>query len=126
MAFPNVAEIDGQLPTEVDRTQILTFGDLEECLDASERLMARRFGQHPLGEFGLQKVIDLLRPNCEFRFEAEARARHTRARRELAQRNLTSETLILLIDDHDHEVRTPARATLERRGVVASSMAGAA
>jgi hypothetical protein len=35
---PNVAEIDGQLPTEVDRTQILTFGDLEECLDAVERL----------------------------------------------------------------------------------------
>jgi len=51
---------------------------------------------------------------------------HTRARRELAQRNLTSETLMLLIDDHDHEVRTSARATLERRGVVLASMVGAA
>ncbi len=71
------------VPTEVDRTQILTFGDLEGCLDAVERLVTRRFGQHPLGEFGLQKVIDLLRPNCEFRFEAEARARLARMRLEV-------------------------------------------
>ncbi len=83
VALPNVAEIDGDLPTEVDRTQVLTFPDLEECLDAVERLMTRRFGQHSLGEFGIQKVVDLLRPNCEFRFESEARARLARMRLEV-------------------------------------------
>ena len=44
--------------------------------------MTRRFGQHPLGEFGLQKLVDLLRPNCDFRYEAEARARLARLRLE--------------------------------------------
>jgi hypothetical protein len=83
VAFPNIAGIDGHLPPEVDRTQVLTFPDLEECLDAVERLMTRRFGQHPLGEFGIQKVVDLLRPNCEFRFEFEARARLARLRLEV-------------------------------------------
>ena len=82
VAFPNVAEVQGRLPTGADQTQVLTFGDLEECLDAVERLMTRRFGQHPLGEFGLQKLVDLLRPNCDFRYEAEARSRLARLRLE--------------------------------------------
>lgn len=82
VAFPNVAEVDGRLPTDVDRTQILTVGDLEDCLDAVERLVTRRFGQHPLGEVGVQSLLDLLRPNCEFRFEPEARARLARLRLE--------------------------------------------
>jgi hypothetical protein len=47
-------------------------------------------------------------------------SRHTAARRELARRNLTTATLLTIIDDQDDEVRWAARATLERRGVVAS------
>jgi hypothetical protein len=82
VAFPNVAEVQGTLPTDTDRSQILTFPDLEDCLDAVERLMTRRYGQHSLGEFGLQKLVDLLRPNCEFRYEPEARARLARMKME--------------------------------------------
>lgn len=44
---------------------------------------------------------------------------HQRARRELARRNLTTETLLTVVDDADAVVRTAARATLERRGVLA-------
>ncbi len=79
VAFPNVAGIDGHLPTDVDRPQVITSADLDECLDAVERLVFRRSGT-PLGDFGIQKVVELLRPNCDFRYEPETFARHARAR----------------------------------------------
>ncbi|CAE7842405.1 unnamed protein product, partial [Symbiodinium sp. KB8] len=41
---------------------------------------------------------------------------HTRARRELARRNLTTATLLPLIEDTDEVVRAAAHSTLERRG----------
>ena len=76
-AFPNVADIEGPLPTDADRVQIVTSGDLEAPLDAIERLVYFRSGPR-LGEFGLQKLVDLLRPDCEFRYEPEALAKHAR------------------------------------------------
>ncbi len=47
-------------------------------------------------------------------------SRHTAARRELACRNLTTETLLTIVDDPDDVVRRAVRTTLERRGVVAA------
>lgn len=44
---------------------------------------------------------------------------HTAARRDLARRNLSTSTLLTLVDDHDEVVRSAARATLERHGVLA-------
>ena len=79
VAFPNVAEIRGHLPVDVDRTQVLTSTDLDDCLDAIERMVMRRSGS-PLGDFGIEKLVELLRPNCEFRYDPEALARHARAR----------------------------------------------
>jgi len=46
---------------------------------------------------------------------------HTLARRELARRNLATSSLLTLVDDSDEMVRTSARATLERRGVLTIS-----
>jgi hypothetical protein len=46
---------------------------------------------------------------------------HTLARRELARRNLATASLLALVDDSDEVVRTAARTTLERRGVLAIS-----
>lgn len=40
VAFPNVAEVQGHLPTGADPTQVLTFPDLEDCRHAADRLMA--------------------------------------------------------------------------------------
>ena len=79
VAFPNVAEIGGQLPPDVDRSQVLTSTDLDDCLDAVEIMVMRRSGP-PLGEFGIQKVVDLLRPDCDFTYEPEMFARHARRR----------------------------------------------
>jgi len=78
-AFPNVASIEGRLPTDVDRFEVLTAADLDECLDSVERAVFRRSGTE-LGEFGIQKLIELLRPNCEFVYEPEALARHARSK----------------------------------------------
>ena len=50
---------------------------------------------------------------------------HTKARRELASRNLTSESLLLVVDDEDDQVRESALATLGRRGVLAERLATA-
>ena len=44
VAFPNVASIDGRLPTDVDRTEVFTAAELDDCLDAVERLVFRRSG----------------------------------------------------------------------------------
>lgn len=44
---------------------------------------------------------------------------HRRARRELARRNLTTATLLTIVDDADPVVRRSARETLEQRGVLA-------
>jgi hypothetical protein len=79
VAFPNTADLDGRLPPDVDRTQVLTLTDLEDCQERVDRLVFRRGGP-PLGELGLQKLVDLLRPNCEFRYEPEALALHARQR----------------------------------------------
>ena len=46
---------------------------------------------------------------------------HTLARRELARRNLATSSLLTLVDDSDEMVRTSARTTLERRGVLTIS-----
>jgi hypothetical protein len=80
VAFPNVASIRGTLPTDVHETQVLTLPDLEDCAEAVDRLVTRRYGQHPLGEVGLAALVQVLRPDCEFHYEAEARARLARAR----------------------------------------------
>ena len=79
VAFPNVVEIRGHLPVDVDRTQVLTSADLDDCLAAVERMVMRRSGT-PLGEFGLAKLVELLRPSCDFRYDPESLARHARSR----------------------------------------------
>ncbi len=82
VAFPNVSTITGSLPPDIDVSQILTCSDLEDCAEAVERLMTYRWGQQPLGQIGVQAVIDLLRPNAELRWEPETRARLARLRLE--------------------------------------------
>jgi hypothetical protein len=80
VAFPNVAALSGDLPTDADRSQVLTSPDLDDCLDAVDRLVTRRFANRALGAVGLQAVVDLLRPSCEFRWEPETRSRLARRR----------------------------------------------
>jgi phosphate starvation-inducible protein PhoH len=92
--FPNAGELRGTLPPDVDRAQILVASDLEDPLDAVDRLTALRWTV-PIGAAGLRAIVDKLCPSAELAFDAEARARLLRLRLdELSERQVQAlETL---------------------------------
>ena len=65
----------------VDRTEVLTATELDDCLDAIERLVYRRSGTE-LGEFGLQTLDRAWITNVQIE-AARVAHRRTRALREL-------------------------------------------
>ncbi len=92
--FPNAGELRGTLPPDVDRSQILVAADLEDPLDAVDRLTSLRWTV-PVGAAGLRAIVDKLCPSAELAFDAEARARLLRLRLdELSERQVQAlETL---------------------------------
>ena len=94
MIFPNAGELRGALPPDVDPAQILVAADLEDPLDAVDRLTSLRWTV-PVGATGLRAIIDKLCPSAELAFDAEARARLLRLRLdELSERQVQAvETL---------------------------------
>lgn len=80
VAFPNAAAIRGDLPPDIDPTQVLTAPALEDTLDSIERLLSTRAQIHQLGDEGLEKLVAHLRPDADFVTDAEARARYARQR----------------------------------------------
>ena len=79
VALPNTSSITGRLPIEVDRRQVLTCDRLERARDAIDELMAYRLAQPP-GQVGIERLVTLLRPDVQFAWDPEARARLARAR----------------------------------------------
>ncbi len=79
VALPNTDRIDGRLPPEIDRRQVLTCDRLEHVRDAIDELVTMRFGG-PIGQAGLDHLIRLLRPDVDFSWDPEARARLARGR----------------------------------------------
>ena len=80
VAFPNAGAIDGALPPDTHRAQLLTATDLEDPLDAVDRLMATRHHAGDLGEEGLGAIVRHLRPDADFVADPEARIRAARRR----------------------------------------------
>ena len=81
VAFPNALEVTGQLPPSVKATQILTSRSLEDPQDAIEHLISARWGTR-LGPKVMQAIITTLRPDVDFTWDPEARARLARMRLE--------------------------------------------
>ncbi len=82
VAFPNVDVIKGHLPHDAHPSQVFTCTDLEDCRDTVDRLMSHRFSQKQLGEIGIDRLINLLLPNSDVRWESETRSRLARMRLE--------------------------------------------
>jgi len=80
VAFPNVDTIDGRLPDDSHRSQVITCVDLERCREAVDRLMTRSYTTQRLGDVGMQRLLSLLLPDSEVEWAAEARARLARVR----------------------------------------------
>lgn len=79
VALPNTTVIDGRLPMEIDQRQVLTCDRLEHARDAVDELMSYRLAQ-PLGQVGIERLLQLLRPDVDFAWDPEARARLARAK----------------------------------------------
>lgn len=79
VALPNTTEITGQLPPDVQAPQVLTAPLLDDPQFALETLMKSRF-RRPLTRAEVEAVVALLRPDAEFGWDPEARARAARER----------------------------------------------
>lgn len=79
VALPNTTMIEGRLPLEIDRRQVLTCDRITDARDAIDELMSYRLAQ-PLGQVGIERLVNLLRPDVDFSWDPEARARLARAR----------------------------------------------
>ena len=79
VALPNTTQIAGRLPFEIDRRQVLTCDRIEHARDAIDELMSYRLAQPP-GQVGLERLVQLLRPDVDFSWDPEARARLARAK----------------------------------------------
>lgn len=79
VALPNTTTIQGRLPMDIDRCQVLTCDRITDARDAIDRLMSYRFAQPP-GQVGIERLVQLLRPDVDFSWDPEARTRLARAR----------------------------------------------
>ncbi len=79
VVFPNMSDIVGKLPPDVDRAQFLLAGDLEDPMSELDRLMTLRWG-NAIGAAGVRRIVETLRPDAELVFDPEARARLVRVR----------------------------------------------
>lgn len=80
VALPNTRSIEGDLPMDVVREQVLLAPDLSEANDRIEDLaMARRYSLALTPE-QMEGVVGLICPDAEFSWDPEARTRATRER----------------------------------------------
>lgn len=82
VAFPNTAEVDGQLPPEVRPEELMLAPAIEDMVTAVEDLFLTRPNYMPFTEAHIKAVIDLLRPDAHFVIDPEASSRRARARME--------------------------------------------
>jgi hypothetical protein len=117
VAFPNCAEVKGVMPTDVNDAQILLSGSLVEARSAVNSLMTYTYRNHPIGDEAVRAIVEMLRPNAEFSFDPEARARRARAR--LEQICAQHVRVLERLDSNRRVVVTGAAGTGKSRLVVA-------
>ncbi|MEO7572950.1 MAG: NERD domain-containing protein/DEAD/DEAH box helicase [Acidimicrobiales bacterium] len=79
VALPNTTEADGTLPADLHEAQLLTVMALEDPRDAIETLMTSR-RHRPLTRADVEAIVQALRPDLDFAWDPEARARAVRER----------------------------------------------
>lgn len=94
LAFPNTREIAGDLTPDITPAQVLVSGDLLEPDDHIERMAhARTVWNRALTAEQIEGIVRLLRPDADFRWDAEARTTATReALQQLCDAQITSMT----------------------------------
>ena len=80
VAFPNALSVRGELPPDVHPSQVLTSKVLEHPQELIEAVALHRSWNSPLGAEGMQAVVRVLRPDVQFEWDPEARARLARAK----------------------------------------------
>jgi len=92
LAFPNTREINGDLTTDINPAQVLVAADLLEPDDPIERMAhSRTVWNRALTAQQIEGIVKLIRPDAEFRWDAEARTTATReALRQLCDAQITS------------------------------------
>jgi hypothetical protein len=79
VALPNTRTLEGSLPTDTHRAQVLTADDLDDPQYAIEELASARVHQGLTTE-GVEEIVRTLRPDAELDWDPEALARAARTR----------------------------------------------
>ena len=82
VVFPNAQHVVGALPSDLDPRQILVNSSLDDVGKAIDGLLYRHRLNSRLPVEGVEAIVKVLRPNAEFRWDPEARARAARQRLE--------------------------------------------
>ncbi len=92
LAFPNTREINGDLTPDINPAQVLVASDLLEPDDHIERMAhSRTVWNRALTAEQIEAIVALLRPDAEFRWDAEARTTATReALQQLCEAQISS------------------------------------
>jgi len=81
VAFPNVMQVVGKLPSDVDPAQLITGEELVDIRDAVDRLMSYR-RLSPIGAAGLEALVEMLRPDADLDWDPAARMKLAQSRLE--------------------------------------------
>ena len=81
IAFPNSPKIAGDVTPDIDLDQILLAADMDDADEPIERLVAtRRSVGRSLAAHEIEAIVKLLRPDADFAWDPDARAKITRQR----------------------------------------------
>lgn len=83
LAFPNTSEIAGTIPMDFERDMMLLADDLRDLNDAIERMALlgrQRAYSGALNDEQVEAIVNLLRPDLDFKWDPDARADITRQR----------------------------------------------
>jgi hypothetical protein len=97
IAFPNTRSIEGEIPPDLVRDQLLLAEALEDTDRFVEKLVhTQRSWNVSLGPEQINGIIELLCPDAEFRWDPESRVKHTRERlKDLCNAQISSLTSLL-------------------------------
>ena len=77
---PNTVDLQGELPPDVDRHQVVTAIDLEDPQGAVTALASARRGGQALSADAVEAIVQTLRPGVSLTWDPEAVARAARSR----------------------------------------------
>ncbi|MED5220108.1 MAG: AAA family ATPase [Actinomycetota bacterium] len=79
MDVVDLVELDGSLPAEIARDQLLLASDLSDPDEVIERAMATGDRNHMIGSNQVTAVVNALCPDVDFVWDPQVRATHARA-----------------------------------------------